>query len=296
MLAGEYCRPMGCKPLEKPKRRHRKGLWSPEEDQRLKNYIVQYGHSCWSSVPVKAGLQRNGKSCRLRWINYLRPGLKHGLFTLQEEETVLALHRLLGNKWSKMAQHLPGRTDNEIKNYWNSYLKKKVMKAEGLVDQINTQNINSAYNIPTSEEPQTHVRSFELSENMERSSTDTDQSVTHVFNCHPPKETFQSSFPKLLFAEWLSLDYGHGPNLSSAVPVVPRENSDHLNLEDAFRHGFLHNEQFASEFHHGLSSGETDKFPSQFMFESQIPESGFFDFVSVGEMYTGFNMTNDEIN
>ncbi|KAF8380275.1 hypothetical protein HHK36_027758 [Tetracentron sinense] len=268
MLAGEYCRPMGCKPLEKPKRRHRKGLWSPEEDQRLKNYIVQYGHSCWSSVPVKAG----------------------------ELPITYHIEFIYLNRWSKMAQHLPGRTDNEIKNYWNSYLKKKVMKAEGLVDQINTQNINSAYNIPTSEEPQTHVRSFELSENMERSSTDTDQSVTHVFNCHPPKETFQSSFPKLLFAEWLSLDYGHGPNLSSAVPVVPRENSDHLNLEDAFRHGFLHNEQFASEFHHGLSSGETDKFPSQFMFESQIPESGFFDFVSVGEMYTGFNMTNDEIN
>ncbi|EMS67185.1 Transcription factor LAF1 [Triticum urartu] len=104
---------MGCKSCQKPKAQHRKGLWSPEEDQKLRDYIVRYGHSCWSTVPVKAGLQRNGKSCRLRWINYLRPGLKHGMFSREEEETVMSLHATLGNKWSQIAQHLPGRTDNE---------------------------------------------------------------------------------------------------------------------------------------------------------------------------------------
>ncbi|TVU15067.1 hypothetical protein EJB05_38569, partial [Eragrostis curvula] len=119
-------RSMGCKACQKPKVQYRKGLWSPEEDQKLRDYIVRYGHGCWSSLPAKAGLQRNGKSCRLRWINYLRPGLKHGMFSREEEDTVMNLHAKLGNKWSHIARHLPGRTDNEVKNYWNSYLKKRV--------------------------------------------------------------------------------------------------------------------------------------------------------------------------
>ncbi|OEL24142.1 Myb-related protein Hv33, partial [Dichanthelium oligosanthes] len=72
------------------------------------------------------GLQRCGKSCRLRWINYLRPDLKRGSFSQQEEDLIVALHEILGNRWSQIASHLPGRTDNEIKNFWNSYLKKKL--------------------------------------------------------------------------------------------------------------------------------------------------------------------------
>ncbi|KAL9992863.1 putative transcription factor MYB-HB-like family [Helianthus debilis subsp. tardiflorus] len=89
---------MRCKPSENPKMKHRKGLWSPDEDQKLRDYVMNNGHGCWSAVPINAGLQRNGKSCRLRWINYLRPGLKKGAFSMQEEETILTLHGLLGNK------------------------------------------------------------------------------------------------------------------------------------------------------------------------------------------------------
>nr|AAU44000.1 hypothetical protein [Oryza sativa Japonica Group] len=73
-----------------------------------------------------ARLQRCGKSCRLRWINYLRPDLKRGSFSQQEEDLIVALHEILGNRWSQIASHLPGRTDNEIKNFWNSCLKKKL--------------------------------------------------------------------------------------------------------------------------------------------------------------------------
>ncbi|CAN6461760.1 unnamed protein product [Victoria cruziana] len=108
-----------------PKPKCRRGLWSPEEDEKLKSYILENGHGCWSTVPMKAGLQRNGKSCRLRWINYLRPGLKLDVFTEREEDIIMGLHDVLGNKWSQIAFHLPGRTDNEIKNHWNSHLSKR---------------------------------------------------------------------------------------------------------------------------------------------------------------------------
>ncbi|KAJ8752444.1 hypothetical protein K2173_004080 [Erythroxylum novogranatense] len=108
------------------KQKLRKGLWSPEEDEKLLNYITNHGHGCWSTVPKLAGLQRCGKSCRLRWINYLRPDLKRGAFSQQEESLIIELHAVLGNRWSQIAAQLPGRTDNEIKNLWNSCIKKKL--------------------------------------------------------------------------------------------------------------------------------------------------------------------------
>uniref|UniRef100_A0ACD5V1E9 Uncharacterized protein n=1 Tax=Avena sativa TaxID=4498 RepID=A0ACD5V1E9_AVESA len=113
------------------KQKVKRGLWSPEEDEKLLRYITANGHSCWSAVPKNAGLQRCGKSCRLRWINYLRPDLKRGTFSEQEERTILDVHRILGNRWAQIAKHLPGRTDNEVKNFWNSCIKKKLI-AQGL--------------------------------------------------------------------------------------------------------------------------------------------------------------------
>nr|AFH03058.1 R2R3-MYB transcription factor MYB6 [Epimedium sagittatum] len=113
------------------KQKLRKGLWSPEEDEKLFNYITRFGVGCWSSVPKHAGLQRCGKSCRLRWINYLRPDLKRGMFSQQEENLIISLHEILGNRWAQIAAQLPGRTDNEIKNFWNSCLKKK-LKQQGI--------------------------------------------------------------------------------------------------------------------------------------------------------------------
>ncbi|XP_062114854.1 transcription factor MYB83-like [Humulus lupulus] len=104
----------------------RKGLWSPEEDERLMRYMLTNGQGCWSDIARNAGLQRCGKSCRLRWINYLRPDLKRGAFSPQEEHLILHLHSILGNRWSQIAARLPGRTDNEIKNFWNSTLKKRL--------------------------------------------------------------------------------------------------------------------------------------------------------------------------
>ncbi|KAL3750403.1 hypothetical protein ACJRO7_011411 [Eucalyptus globulus] len=104
----------------------KKGPWTPEEDQILISHIHQFGHSNWRALPRQAGLLRCGKSCRLRWINYLRPDVKRGNFTDDERDTIIQLHQVLGNRWSAIASRLPGRTDNEIKNFWHTHLKKRV--------------------------------------------------------------------------------------------------------------------------------------------------------------------------
>ncbi|CAH9126297.1 unnamed protein product [Cuscuta epithymum] len=119
-----------------------KGAWTKEEDQRLISYIRAHGEGCWRSLPKAAGLLRCGKSCRLRWINYLRPDLKRGNFTEEEDELIIKLHSLLGNKWSLIAARLPGRTDNEIKNYWNTHIKRKLL-SRGLDPQTH-RPINSS--------------------------------------------------------------------------------------------------------------------------------------------------------
>nr|URY18823.1 MYB protein [Zanthoxylum bungeanum] len=106
----------------------KKGPWTPEEDQKLTSYIQLHGPGNWRSLPKNAGLQRCGKSCRLRWTNYLRPDIKRGRFSFEEEESIIQLHSILGNKWSAIASRLPGRTDNEIKNYWNTQIRKRLLR------------------------------------------------------------------------------------------------------------------------------------------------------------------------
>ncbi|GFQ07638.1 transcription factor rax3 [Phtheirospermum japonicum] len=106
----------------------KKGPWSPEEDAKLKDYIEKYGTGGnWIALPQKIGLMRCGKSCRLRWLNYLRPNLKHGGFTEEEDNLICSLYISIGSRWSIIAAQLPGRTDNDIKNYWNTRLKKKLL-------------------------------------------------------------------------------------------------------------------------------------------------------------------------
>ncbi|XP_045830486.1 transcription factor MYB1-like [Trifolium pratense] len=105
----------------------RKGAWTYEEDKLLKDCINKYGEGKWHLVPQRAGLNRCRKSCRLRWLNYLNPTINRESFSEDEVDMMLRLHKLLGNRWSLIAARLPGRTANDVKNYWHTHLRKKVV-------------------------------------------------------------------------------------------------------------------------------------------------------------------------
>ncbi|KAK2981413.1 hypothetical protein RJ640_010456 [Escallonia rubra] len=152
----------------------KKGAWSEEEDEKLRVYIQRYGHWNWRQLPKFAGLSRCGKSCRLRWKNYLQPNVKRGNYSKQEVELILKLHDRLGTKWSAMAEKLPGRTDNEIKNYWHTHLKKR---AES----------NPKMNQATEKFPDT------ASENMVSDNHCQQSSVSHHLPAEASRESFSSS-------------------------------------------------------------------------------------------------------
>ncbi|XP_058071375.1 transcription factor MYB1-like [Magnolia sinica] len=104
----------------------RKGAWAKEEDLLLRKCIEKYGEGKWYLVPQRTGLNRCRKSCRLRWFNYLSPNIKRGEFGADEIDLISRLHKLLGNRWTLIAGRIPGRTANDIKNFWNSHFSKKV--------------------------------------------------------------------------------------------------------------------------------------------------------------------------
>ncbi|XP_072952065.1 uncharacterized protein [Typha angustifolia] len=220
------------------KQKVKRGMWSPEEDEKLIKYMTTHSNGCWSSVPKQAGLQRCGKSCRLRWINYLRPDLKRGSFSAQEEKTIIDVHRILGNRWAQIAKHLPGRTDNEVKNFWNSSIKKKLI-AQGL--DPNTHNLmttsrpsystHAAATVSLFDHSQTSTTSFTVSSpsksfEMKNNSMDMNpQIVTLPPTNHPMKDTMPIDFTNASSSSSSSsLNYTNISSLSFHQPGFMDEN------------------------------------------------------------------------
>ncbi|XP_012475971.1 MYB-like transcription factor ODO1 [Gossypium raimondii] len=159
----------------------KKGPWTAEEDKKLINFILTNGQCCWRAVPKLAGLRRCGKSCRLRWTNYLRPDLKRGLLSETEEQLVIDLHARLGNRWSKIAARLPGRTDNEIKNHWNTHIKKKLIKMG--IDPVTHEPLNKEARTQESSSHAHHSADNHTTENDGIANSSEDNSSSPTENC-----------------------------------------------------------------------------------------------------------------
>ncbi|OVA14897.1 SANT/Myb domain [Macleaya cordata] len=190
MVRAPCCEKMGLK----------KGPWTPEEDQTLISYIQQYGHGNWRALPKQAGLLRCGKSCRLRWTNYLRPDIKRGNFTREEEETIIKLHEMLGNRWSTIASRLPGRTDNEIKNVWHTHLKKRLQHNQANREAKRQINENSKNELKMTRNSQQFENSPQQSSSDFSSGVDSSVVTTDNFDMGIKDEYIDSSsetFPRI---------------------------------------------------------------------------------------------------
>ncbi|XP_010923838.1 uncharacterized protein [Elaeis guineensis] len=235
------------------KQKVKRGLWSPEEDEKLVKYITTHGHGCWSSVPKQAGLQRCGKSCRLRWINYLRPDLKRGSFSAQEERIIIDVHRILGNRWAQIAKHLPGRTDNEVKNFWNSCIKKKLI-AQGLDPK--THNL-----IPTAR-PNNSINSANISQFHHPHSS------TTPFTISSPNKSFETATPMDMNPPLVTVPPPPTLPLHETIPISTFQYQD-ANVLMSFKDQNCHT---SIDFTHGSSSLDQTNMSS-----SSFHQPGFMD-------------------
>ncbi|MCD9638648.1 hypothetical protein HAX54_022738 [Datura stramonium] len=266
--------------VEKAKQKHRKGLWSPDEDQKLKDYILKHGHGCWSSVPsmlvsllalsssLAKWLQRTGKSCRLRWINYLRPGLKRGAFSIQEEDTIMTLHAIIGNKYTFLF------------SVWNDIREIDAQPAmsdngAGSSESIGTIAVKrvarKTENIDSVSSPCSGYSSLEGSLSL----ADSDR---FDFQKGPRK----SNLPKVLFAEWFSLD-----QFSDQNSDLPKNNFGYNNSEfqDAFMHDLYMSEGVDNE------TVYDDMFQAQPKSEDQMYANGLDELLC-----SEFSINSDVIN
>ncbi|XP_057462577.1 transcription factor MYB27-like [Actinidia eriantha] len=208
----------------------RKGPWLEKEDERLTAIVALMGERRWDSLAKASGLRRSGKSCRLRWLNYLRPNLKHDRLSTEEEKIILQLHKQWGNKWSKIAQRLPGRTDNEIKNYWRSHLRKKAqVEEQGYCESLRN---NAKQDLLV---PKCDTISLSSSDGDSKSDGDTSLGsschVSELSNCGIANSPYESRLSDWVLSACWSDDqqvscHGDFPNLDLCFSFYPVWNSE----------------------------------------------------------------------
>ncbi|KAI9100321.1 hypothetical protein K1719_024539 [Acacia pycnantha] len=135
----------------------RKGTWTKEEDDLLRASIHKYGEGKWHLVPQRAGLKRCRKSCRMRWLNYLKPNINRTSFTEDEVDMIRRFHKLLGNRWSLIAGRLPGRTANDLKNFWHTNMRNRKEKEESQETKAKEVLMHNNVEKTTTEEVKPHV-------------------------------------------------------------------------------------------------------------------------------------------
>ncbi|KAK9923729.1 hypothetical protein M0R45_032130 [Rubus argutus] len=230
-----------------------RGAWTAMEDRILTEYIQTHGEGKWRNLPKKAGLKRCGKSCRLRWLNYLRPDIKRGNITRDEEELIIRLHKLLGNRWSLIAGRLPGRTDNEIKNYWNTTIGKKVQNQPS--STLNSEANNTRHKPLNHQTQQNNTKVVRTKASRCTKVFIPQHSQIDDESCNPPGQQF--SVPSV------NHDYGQVNNDDPAMTMMgtgtdhqPADLSTFLNLDIddensnscEFMVDFKMDESFLSEF------------------------------------------------
>ncbi|CAA0839663.1 Transcription factor MYB113 [Striga hermonthica] len=182
----------------------RKGAWTKDEDVLLKECIEKYGEGRWHLVPIRAGLNRCRKSCRLRWLNYLRPNIKRGYFAKDEVDLIVRLHKLLGNRWSLIAGRIPGRTANDVKNFWNTHIDKKSSPPSTNGDGFQQKSVSINNTNVIRPQPRTFSTNLQLSRPYEP--TDNISSTTKDKKEHPsaqvPPLMLESKTPQNECMSW----------------------------------------------------------------------------------------------